>query len=174
LRHASAGSACALDGTNWKLSVTDNGIGRPDGVFAQAKTGLGTSIVKALAHQLGAQVETSASPTGTTVSVTRATFSAKIRAAYRVASLPSSTERLRVHGMNSEMRVSAQETAGPAASAVGELWQGRETGADDRENQPGGGDDRNDPLPVNFFIVFLQFGKQKKQKGKRLAAAGSD
>jgi two-component sensor histidine kinase len=69
------------DGTNWKLSVTDNGIGRPDGVFAQAKTGLGTSIVKALAHQLGAQVETSASPTGTTVSVTRATFSAKIRAA---------------------------------------------------------------------------------------------
>ena len=64
-------------GTNWKLSVTDNGIGRPDGVFAQAKTGLGTSIVKALAQQLGAQVETSADPKGTTVSVTRATFSAK-------------------------------------------------------------------------------------------------
>ncbi len=68
-------------GTNWKLSVTDNGIGRPDGVFAQAKTGLGTSIVKALAQQLGAQVETSADPKGTTVSVTRATFSAKTRAA---------------------------------------------------------------------------------------------
>jgi chemotaxis protein methyltransferase CheR len=68
-------------GTNWKLSVADNGIGRPDGVFAQVKTGLGTSIVKALAHQLGAQVETSAGPQGTTVSVTRATFSAKIRAA---------------------------------------------------------------------------------------------
>ena len=44
-------------GTNWKLSVADNGIGRPDGVFAQAKTGLGTSIVKALAQQLGAQFE---------------------------------------------------------------------------------------------------------------------
>ena len=68
-------------GMNWKLSVTDNGIGKPDGVFAQAKTGLGTSIVKALAHQLGAQVETLAGPTGTTVSVTRATFAAKIRAA---------------------------------------------------------------------------------------------
>ena len=68
-------------GTNWKLSVTDNGIGRPDGVFAQAKTGLGTSIVKALAHQLGAQVETVAGPKGTTVSVTRATFSVKTRAA---------------------------------------------------------------------------------------------
>jgi two-component sensor histidine kinase len=68
-------------GTNWKLSVTDNGIGRPDGVFAQAKTGLGTSIVKALAQQLDAQVETLAGPEGTTVSVTRATFSANTRAA---------------------------------------------------------------------------------------------
>jgi two-component sensor histidine kinase len=68
-------------GMNWKLSVADNGIGRPDGVFAQAKTGLGTSIVKALAHQLGAQVETVAGPKGTTVSVTRATFSVKTRAA---------------------------------------------------------------------------------------------
>jgi two-component sensor histidine kinase len=68
-------------GTNWKLSVADNGVGRPDGVFAQVKTGLGTSIVKALAHQLGAQVETLAGPQGTTVSVTRATFAAKTRAA---------------------------------------------------------------------------------------------
>jgi two-component sensor histidine kinase len=68
-------------GTNWKLSVTDNGVGRPDGVFAQAKTGLGTSIVKALAQQLGAQVETLADPKGTSVSITRATFSAKTRAA---------------------------------------------------------------------------------------------
>jgi two-component sensor histidine kinase len=68
-------------GTDWKLSVTDNGIGRPDGLFAQTKTGLGTSIVKALAHQLGAQVETVATPTGTAVSITRATFSAKTRVA---------------------------------------------------------------------------------------------
>ena len=62
------------DGTNWKLSVTDDGVGKPDGVFAQAKTGLGTGIVKALAKQLGAQVETVAGPKGTTVSVTHATF----------------------------------------------------------------------------------------------------
>jgi chemotaxis protein methyltransferase CheR len=68
-------------GMDWKLSITDNGIGRPDGVFAQAKSGLGTSIVKALAHQLGAQVETVAGPTGTTVSITRATFSVKTRVA---------------------------------------------------------------------------------------------
>jgi two-component sensor histidine kinase len=68
-------------GTNWKLSVADNGMGRPGGVFAQVKTGLGTSIVQALAHQLGAHVETLAGPQGTTVSVTRATFSAKTRVA---------------------------------------------------------------------------------------------
>jgi two-component sensor histidine kinase len=54
------------------------GLGRRQ---RQAKTGLGTSIVKALAHQLGAQVETLAGPSGTTVSVTRATFSARTRAA---------------------------------------------------------------------------------------------
>ncbi len=64
-------------GTNWNLSVADNGIGRPDGVFAQAKTGSGTSIVKALAHQLGAQFENSAGDKGTTVSVTRATVSGR-------------------------------------------------------------------------------------------------
>ena len=69
-------------GTNWKLSIADNGIGKPDGVFAQPKTGLGTGIVKALAQQLDAKVETSASPQGTTVSITHATFSTqKIRAA---------------------------------------------------------------------------------------------
>jgi two-component sensor histidine kinase len=68
-------------GMNWKLSVADNGIGKPDGVFAQAKTGLGTSIVKALARQLGAQVETVAGATGTTLSITHAEFSAKTRAA---------------------------------------------------------------------------------------------
>ena len=47
-----------VSGTDWKLSVTDNGIGTPDGVFAQPKTGLGTGIVNALAKQLNAKVET--------------------------------------------------------------------------------------------------------------------
>ena len=61
-------------GANWKLSVSDNGIGKPDGVFAQGKSGLGTGIVKALSHQLDAQVETVAGPQGTTVFITHATF----------------------------------------------------------------------------------------------------
>jgi two-component sensor histidine kinase len=67
-----------VDGTNWKLSVADNGIGRPDGVFAQAKTGLGTGIIKALAHDLNAKVETLAGPEGTIVSITHATFAATV------------------------------------------------------------------------------------------------
>ncbi len=63
-----------VSGTDWKLSVADNGIGKPDGVFAQPKTGLGTGIVKALAKQLDSQVVTLSGPKGTTVSVTHATF----------------------------------------------------------------------------------------------------
>ncbi|ABE63316.1 MAG: signal transduction histidine kinase [Nitrobacter sp.] len=66
--------AYEVHGTNWKLSVADNGIGKPDDVFAQPKTGLGTGIVKALTQQLGATVETSASLAGTTVAITHATF----------------------------------------------------------------------------------------------------
>jgi two-component sensor histidine kinase len=65
-------------GTNWKLSISDDGIGKPDGGFAQGKSGLGTGIVKALAHQLDAQVETLAGPEGTTVSITHATFPTKV------------------------------------------------------------------------------------------------
>jgi chemotaxis protein methyltransferase CheR len=67
---------------DWKLSVSDNGVRRQDGVFAQPKTGLGTGIVNALAKQLDAKVVTLSSPQGTSVSVTHATFAAqKIRAA---------------------------------------------------------------------------------------------
>jgi chemotaxis protein methyltransferase CheR len=66
--------AYEVHGTNWKLSVADNGVGKPDGVFAQPKTGLGTSIVKALTQQLRATVETVAGPAGTTVAITHATF----------------------------------------------------------------------------------------------------
>ena len=56
--------------------VSDNGSGKPDGVFAQPKTGLGTGVVKALAKQLDAQVVTMSGALGTKVSVTHATFAA--------------------------------------------------------------------------------------------------
>ena len=65
-----------VSGTDWRLAVTDNGSGKPDGVFAQPKTGLGTGVVKALAKQLDAQVVTSSDASGTRVSVTHATFAA--------------------------------------------------------------------------------------------------
>src|ERR1700694_1244346 len=54
-----------------------NRVGKPDGVLARPKTRLGTGIVKALAQQPGAKVETLAGPEATTVSVTRATFFGK-------------------------------------------------------------------------------------------------
>ena len=64
----------SIIGNNWKLSVADNGIGAPVGVFAQKKSGLGTSIINALAQQLEARVDVLSGPQGTTVLVTHATF----------------------------------------------------------------------------------------------------
>jgi chemotaxis protein methyltransferase CheR len=66
-----------VSGTDWKLSVADNGVGRPDGMFAQAKAGLGTGIVTALAKQLDAKLDTVSGLKGTTVSITHATFPTK-------------------------------------------------------------------------------------------------
>jgi two-component sensor histidine kinase len=64
-------------GTDWKLSVVDNGDGKPNGVFSQPKTGLGTNIVNALAKQLDAKVDTLSGRGGTSVVVTHATFIVK-------------------------------------------------------------------------------------------------
>jgi two-component sensor histidine kinase len=63
-----------VNGTDWKLSVSDNGVGRKDSEAAAVKGGLGTTLVKALAHQLDAQVETESGPTGMNISITHATF----------------------------------------------------------------------------------------------------
>lgn len=63
-----------VNGTDWKLTVSDNGVGRPENSGPPAKGGLGTSLVQALAHQLDAQVEIVNSRNGMRVSVTHATF----------------------------------------------------------------------------------------------------
>lgn len=55
-------------GPNWTLSVGDNGIGISDEPRS-AKAGLGTSIVQALATQLGGQVNVTNADPGTKVSV---------------------------------------------------------------------------------------------------------
>jgi chemotaxis protein methyltransferase CheR len=61
-----------MAGANWKLSIADNGIGVVEDGAAPSKpkkSGLGTSIVKALAQQLDARVEITSGPTGMTVSL---------------------------------------------------------------------------------------------------------
>jgi two-component sensor histidine kinase len=63
-----------VNGTDWKLTVSDNGVGRAENSGPPAKGGLGTSLVQALAHQLDAQVEIVNSPNGLRVSITHATF----------------------------------------------------------------------------------------------------
>jgi two-component sensor histidine kinase len=77
-KHGQVTVAYEVTGSNWKLSVIDNGIGRPDGALAQAKTGLGTTIIKALAQQLDAQVEVVSGSLGTTVSINHPIFEEKL------------------------------------------------------------------------------------------------
>jgi chemotaxis protein methyltransferase CheR len=59
---------------DWKLSVSDNGAGMPTQKPGSRKSGLGTSLINALAQQIDAQVEIATTPKGTTVCVTHATF----------------------------------------------------------------------------------------------------
>ena len=61
--------------TNWRLTVSDNGVGIPEGHLELDKptSGLGTIIVEALAKQFDARVEVVRNPQGTTVSITHGT-----------------------------------------------------------------------------------------------------
>lgn len=66
---------------SWRLTVSDNGIGRPQGHSEATNPGLGTTIVEALAKQLDARVEVLMDPNGTTVSITHTTFASQVRSA---------------------------------------------------------------------------------------------
>ena len=66
------------NGEDWKLSISDDGVGMPDRTPAGKKAGLGTSLVKALAQQLEGQVQIATGPKGTTVSITHATFISRL------------------------------------------------------------------------------------------------
>lgn len=66
------------NGMDWKLTVSDNGIGQSAALFVPGETGLGTTIIKALAKQLGAVVETSSGPAGLTTTVTKASFTSRL------------------------------------------------------------------------------------------------
>ena len=57
------------EGSSWTLSVSDNGRGMPEKTPTANASGLGTALIKALAQQLEARVETITGPKGTTVSI---------------------------------------------------------------------------------------------------------
>jgi chemotaxis protein methyltransferase CheR len=68
-----------IAGSDWKLSISDNGIGMAQedaGPLGQEGASLATSIVKTLAQQLQAEVEVASGPTGTSVSITHAVAAA--------------------------------------------------------------------------------------------------
>jgi len=54
---------------NWRLSVSDNGIGKPEGELDWTIPGLGTTIIEALAKQLDARTEIVTNAHGRTVSI---------------------------------------------------------------------------------------------------------
>jgi two-component system, sensor histidine kinase PdtaS len=63
----------------WQLSISDNGSGNQETDGEPAHTGLGTSIVEALAHQLNATVQKTSGALGTTVTITATAVSAEQR-----------------------------------------------------------------------------------------------
>ena len=59
------------DGTDWRLAVSDSGVGLRRDSGRSGHAGLGTSIVEALAHQLNADIETTSGSPGMVVSIIR-------------------------------------------------------------------------------------------------------
>jgi len=67
-----------VNGSDWKLMVSDNGVGKQAEGDAPPRDGLGTKLIKALAHQLDAKVDVVSSPEGVSVAVTHATFTSRL------------------------------------------------------------------------------------------------
>ena len=68
-------------GSAWTLSIADNGVGKPHDGAADAKAGLGTSIVQSLAKELDASVEFVSDHRGTTLTVKHAASTGAARVA---------------------------------------------------------------------------------------------
>ena len=64
--------------SDWKLTVSDNGVGRIPSEEESISTGLGTALIGALAKQLSAQISETSSRKGLTVAVTRSTFESRL------------------------------------------------------------------------------------------------
>jgi two-component sensor histidine kinase len=66
------------NGPDWKLIVSDNGVGKNLVAGPEAPGGLGTIIVKALVQQLDAHMEVVSGDAGVRVSITRASFATRL------------------------------------------------------------------------------------------------
>ena len=66
------------NGQDWKLVVSDNGVGKNVVAGAEEPGGLGTIIVKALVQQLDAHMEVASSDSGVSVSISRASFATRL------------------------------------------------------------------------------------------------
>jgi two-component sensor histidine kinase len=73
-------------GPNWTLSISDTGIGMPKRT-GDAKAGLGTSIVQALARQLQANIAVTDANPGTSVSIIHTPIAAIHSSANAAASM---------------------------------------------------------------------------------------
>jgi len=69
--------AYEIDKADWKLIVSDNGVGKNTVTAGETTGGLGTAIVQALVKQLKARIDITSSTDGTSVSITRATFTSR-------------------------------------------------------------------------------------------------
>ena len=61
-----------VDQANWRLTVSDSGVGLQQDSGRRGRAGLGTSIVESLAHQLEARVEITSLSSGMAVSIVHA------------------------------------------------------------------------------------------------------
>ena len=75
--------------SDWKLTISDNGVGKPDVKASEIKAGLGTSLIQALAKQLDARVDIASDYHGTAVSMTHATFKAKPPQTLKAPNVPA-------------------------------------------------------------------------------------
>jgi len=65
-------------GEDWKIVVSDNGVGKAASAPGEAVGGLGTVIVEALVKQLDARMTIASSSAGLSVAITRATFASRM------------------------------------------------------------------------------------------------
>jgi chemotaxis protein methyltransferase CheR len=63
-------------GSDWRLTVSDNGVGKLEALPAGG--GLGTAIVKALVGQLEAQMAVTSTVAGLSAAITRSTFTSRM------------------------------------------------------------------------------------------------